>query len=60
MPTSSGKKNRKAFSKFGHEQNQPAVEDIEEDIQEERLNPDPVNDFAIESSVGQKTGITVS
>lgn len=59
MPTSSGKKNRKAFGKFGHDQAQPTVEDIEEDIQEERDVVD-MNDPAIESSVGHKTGITVS
>ena len=32
MPTSSGKKNRRAFGKFGHDQSHPTVEDIEEDI----------------------------
>ena len=38
MPTSSGKKNRKAFSgKFGHVQNSGGQDDdIEEDIQTDR------------------------
>lgn len=60
MPTSSGKKNRRAFGKYGHDQGHPTVEDIEEDINEEERDVVDMNDPAIESSVGHKTGITVS
>ena len=59
MPTSSGKKNRKAFQKFGHSDAVGGEDDIEEDIQTDREG-DQRPDALIESSQGHKAGITVS
>lgn len=66
MPTSSGKKNRKAFgSKFGQnnsndfDNDNKDDDDIEEDIQTER-EKESQYDNKIESSLGYQAGITVS